>query len=41
MPTSGIATVAVSVTTRTEACAEMPTPPPITAPAMIATTGLG
>ena len=41
MPTSGIATCDRSVTTRTCAWAEMPTPPPKTMPSMNATTGLG
>ncbi len=34
MPTSGIATFDVSVTTRVLACAPTPTPPPITIPSI-------
>ncbi len=41
MLTSGMAIDERSVTTRCAACAEMPTPPPMTTPSMIATTGLG
>ena len=41
MPTSGIATDERSVTTRCAACAEMPTPPPITTPSITATIGFG
>ncbi|CKX60681.1 Uncharacterised protein [Mycobacterium tuberculosis] len=37
MPTSGIATLEVSVTTRVFACALTPTPPPITMPSINAT----
>ena len=41
IPTSGMAILEVSVTTRTLPCAATPTPPPITMPSMIATYGLG
>ncbi len=41
MPTSGIAILVVSVTTRTLPCALTPTPPPITMPSISATYGLG
>ncbi len=41
MPTSGIASRDRSVTTRTDACAEIPIPPPMTRPSMIATIGFG
>ncbi len=37
MVTSGIANAVRSVTTRTEPWAEMPTPPPMVMPSMIAT----
>ena len=41
MPTSGIATAERSVTTRCAACAETPTPPPITTPSITAMMGFG
>ena len=41
IPTSGIATAERSVTMRCEACAETPTPPPITTPSITAITGFG
>ncbi|SKZ71162.1 Uncharacterised protein [Mycobacteroides abscessus subsp. abscessus] len=37
IPTSGMARRVLSVTTRVLPCAEIPTPPPITIPSMIAT----
>ena len=39
--TSGIARRVESVTIRCDACAEIPTPPPITVPRMNATIGFG
>src|SRR6476620_9531075 len=41
IPTSGIAILVVSVTTRTLPWALIPTPPPITMPSISATYGLG
>ncbi|SKU21883.1 Uncharacterised protein [Mycobacteroides abscessus subsp. abscessus] len=41
MPTSGIATLEVSVTMRMLACPPTPTPPPITMPSISATYGFG
>ncbi len=40
MPTSGMAILEVSVTTRVFACALTPTPPPITMPSITDTKGL-
>lgn len=41
MPTSGIAILVVSVTTRMLPWPATPTPPPITMPSITATYGLG
>ena len=41
MPTSGMATAERSVTMRCAACADRPTPPPITKPSITATNGFG
>ena len=41
MPVSGIAKRVFSVATRNSHGSEMPTPPPMVMPSMIATVGLG